>query len=86
MVKVNLTDRGDADLNHSVDIDDAITALKYYTAGMLSQERSATPTELLAMDVDESGDITLDDALSILQYYTDILLSRTPDWNTILKH
>ena len=75
---------GDYDGNGSVDIDDAISVLKYYSASLTGESaETLTARQKAVTDADADGQLTVDDALSILQYYTQGLLSQPQTWTDV---
>ncbi len=76
--------RGDVSQNGTVDSDDAVLALKAYTAAMLQGEAVLTEDQTALADVNEDGTVDSDDAVSILKYYTASMLGEA-DWDAILS-
>lgn len=74
---------GDYDNNDSVDLDDAVSVLRYYTANLTAHSSDTlTERQKAIADTDADGSLTVDDALAILQYYTQGLLNHPQVWKT----
>ena len=85
MEKMKAYTLGDLTENGTVQLDDALKALKAYTVTAGQAESGLSETQSYAADVDGSGDLTLSDAQNILRYYTlNTLGQGNVDWVDIV--
>ncbi len=86
--------RGDVNSDGGITSDDAVAALRYYTANMMGQSEDACyaamnvaypHTGVLAADADLNGQAELQDANLILRYYVyNTVMQQTMDWDTLM--
>ncbi len=75
---------GDADLNSSVDIDDAAMMLEVYACAAVNLPYELTDQQMNNADLDEDGMITISDATYALSYYAQTAAGLSPSWKKIL--
>lgn len=75
--------KGDANMDGSVNVDDASLVLSYYakkSAG-LNPDSDKIFANIKLGDVDENGSVEVDDASKILNYYAKEAAGLTPNWD-----
>lgn len=75
--------KGDANLDGTVNTNDAVLILKENAAAIIGKDSLLNADQTTAADVDENGIVDSDDASYVLKYYALSMIG-TADWNDIL--
>lgn len=81
---VSKEDLGDVNMDHMINIVDAMVTLRYYSTNSANIKLNEVFNKDFA-DVDGDGEATLVDALYICEYYAAIAAGKDADWNDIIK-